>query len=226
MEIKILGVNDPFPPLDDADSSGLLAIGADLSPARLILAYKSGIFPWFSELDPILWYSPDPRFVLFPDDLVVSKSMRTYFNNDRFQVSFDSNFKEVIQSCASVHGRSLWGTWITKDMIKAYHKLYELGCAHSVEVWQGSNLVGGVYGISIGRIFFGESMFSLVSNASKFGFISLVRKLKEENYFLVDCQQKTDHLVSLGASGISRQLFTHYLKMNSNLPDYFGRWIK
>ncbi len=224
MEIKVLGINDPFPPLNSADANGLLAIGADLSSSRLILAYKSGIFPWFSEYDPILWYSPDPRFVLFPDDLIISKSMRTYFNNCKFRVTYDTNFKEVIQSCASIPRKFQLGTWITSDMIKAYNRLYEMGCAHSVEVWEGDKLVGGLYGISIGKIFFGESMFSYVSNASKFGFISLVCKLKRENYLLIDCQQKTNHLVSLGATGIKRSSFLNYLKINSKFPDDFRSW--
>lgn len=224
MNIKILGINDPFPPLKDADSSGLLAVGADLSPSRLILAYKSGIFPWFSEYDPILWYSLDPRFVLFPDDLIVRKSMRTYFNNNKFRVSYDTCFNDVIHACANISRRFQSGTWITEDMILAYNKLHQIGCAHSVEVWDANKLVGGLYGISIGKIFFGESMFSSVSNASKFGFISLVRKLKEENYFLIDCQQKTDHLVSLGAVGIDRKLFQEYLKRNSKFSDCFGIW--
>ena len=224
MEIKVLGINDPFPPLNSADANGLLAIGADLSSSRLILAYKSGIFPWFSEYDPILWYSPDPRFVLFPDDLIISKSMRTYFNNRKFRVTYDTNFKEVIQSCASIPRKFQLGTWITSDMIKAYNRLYEMGCAHSVEVWESDKLVGGLYGISIGKIFFGESMFSYVSNASKFGFISLVCKLKRENYLLIDCQQKTNHLVSLGATGIKRSLFLNNLKINSKFPDDFRSW--
>lgn len=224
MEIKVLGINDPFPPLNSADANGLLAIGADLSSSRLILAYKSGIFPWFSEYDPILWYSPDPRFVLFPDDLIISKSMRTYFNNRKFRVTYDTNFKEVIQSCASIPRKFQLGTWITSDMIKAYNRLYEMGCAHSVEVWEGDKLVGGLYGISIGKIFFGESMFSYVSNASKFGFISLVCKLKRENYLLIDCQQKTNHLVSLGATGIKRSSFLNNLKINSKFPDDFRSW--
>lgn len=224
MDIKILGINDPFPPLKKADSSGLLAVGADLSPWRLILAYKSGIFPWFSEFDPILWYSLDPRYVLFPDNLIVSKSMRAYFNNNKFRVSYDTCFNDVIHACANIRRKFQSGTWITEDMIVAYNKLHHIGCAHSVEVWDGKNLVGGLYGISIGKIFFGESMFSSVSNASKFGFISLVRKLREENYFLIDCQQKTDHLVSLGAEGIDRCLFQDYLKRNIKIPENFGFW--
>jgi len=224
MQIKILGINDPFPPISDANSNGLLAIGADLSPNRLILAYQLGIFPWFSQDEPIMWYSPDPRFVLFPEDLIISKSMRTYFNGNKFQVSFDSNFKEVIIMCSSIFRKGQWGTWITDDMIKAYIKLHELGCAHSVEVWKENNLVGGLYGISIGKIFFGESMFTLVPNASKFGFISLVKKLMNENYYLVDCQQKTEHLVSLGAKGIDRCDFKSYLDLNASHANNFSVW--
>lgn len=224
MEIKILGINDPFPPIYEADSDGLLAIGADLSPNRLIRAYKLGIFPWFSEYDPILWYSPDPRFVLFPKDLIIRKSMRTYFNSDKLRVSYDYNFNEVIRMCASINRRGQIGTWITEDMISAYNKLHELGYAHSVEVWKENKIVGGLYGISIGKIFFGESMFTLIPNASKFGFISLVQKLEDENYYLVDCQQKTKHLVSLGAMGISRSEFKMYLDLNAKNLDICSFW--
>ena len=170
-----------FPAPELATPEGILAVGGDLSPARLLEAYAGGIFPWFNEGDPILWWSPDPRFVLFPDELVVSKSMRPYFNQKKFQVSFDQDFEGVMRSCQQSNRNGQSGdTWITEDMIQAYVQVHQLGYAHSVEVWQEGDLVGGLYGISLGKIFFGESMFSRVSNASKFGFITLVQKLREK----------------------------------------------
>jgi len=169
-----------FPNADLANADGILAVGGDLSAERLIEAYQNGIFPWFNPEDPIIWWSPNPRFVLFPDEIKVSKSMRPYFNQKKFKISCDTVFEEVINSC-SKQNRSgqLGGTWITDNMVEAYVNLHRLGYAHSVEVWNEDELVGGLYGISLGKIFFGESMFSKVSNASKFGFITLVKKLTE-----------------------------------------------
>ncbi len=204
-----------FPHADLANPDGILAIGGDLSPERLLLAYSKGIFPWFNPDDPIIWWSPDPRFVLFPDDLKVSKSMRPYFNQKKFNLTCDQNFAKVIEACSKkMRKGQLGGTWITKSMIDAYIRLHELGYAHSVEVWQEEELVGGLYGIALGKMFFGESMFAKVSNASKFGFISLVNKLKEKDYQLIDCQQETAHLGSLGANSISRTEFLSLLDQN------------
>lgn len=216
-----------FPAPELATPEGILAVGGDLSPARLLEAYAGGIFPWFNEGDPILWWSPDPRFVLFPDELVVSKSMRPYFNQKKFQVSFDKDFEGVMRGCQQSNRNGQSGdTWITEDMIQAYVQVHKLGYAHSVEVWQEGNLVGGLYGISLGKIFFGESMFARVSNASKFGFITLVQKLREKGFTLIDCQQQTQHLGSLGAKPISRKSFLNYLQENKKLETLTGSWAQ
>ena len=171
-----------FPPVSEANPDGILAIGGDLSPERLQLAYSSGIFPWFEEDQPIIWWSPNPRMVLFLEDLVVSKSMRNVLNRNVFKVTFNQNFRAVIAYCQQVKRDGQTGTWITNDMIEAYCKLHELGIAKSVEVWQDNQLVGGLYGVDLDHVFCGESMFSLVSNASKVAFIALVHHLKINNY--------------------------------------------
>jgi leucyl/phenylalanyl-tRNA---protein transferase len=216
-----------FPAPELATPEGILAVGGDLSPARLLEAYAGGIFPWFNEGDPILWWSPDPRFVLFPDELVVSKSMRPYFNQKKFQVSFDRDFEGVMRGCQQSNRNGQSGdTWITEDMIQAYVQVHQLGYAHSVEVWQEGELVGGLYGISLGKIFFGESMFARVSNASKFGFITLVQKLREKGFTLIDCQQQTQHLGSLGAKPISRKSFLKHLQENKKLKTLTGSWTQ
>ena len=216
-----------FPAPELATPEGILAVGGDLSPARLLEAYGGGIFPWFNEGDPILWWSPDPRFVLFPDELVVSKSMRPYFNQKKFQVSFDQDFEGVMRGCQQSNRNGQSGdTWITEDMIQAYVQVHQLGYAHSVEVWQEGDLVGGLYGISLGKIFFGESMFARVSNASKFGFITLVQKLREKGFTLIDCQQQTQHLGSLGAKPISRKSFLKNLQENKKLKTLTGSWTQ
>ena len=201
-----------FPPVDQANRDGILAIGGDLSPERLQLAYKSGIFPWFEEGEPIMWWSPNPRMVLFLDELVVSKSMRNILNRNSFKVTFNQNFRDVISNCQNIKRDGQNGTWITNDMIEAYCKLHELGIAKSVEVWQDEVLVGGLYGIDLGDIFCGESMFSKVSNASKVAFIALVNHLKIENYKLLDCQVYNPHLESLGCREIERGDFMKILK--------------
>ncbi len=206
-----------FPPVSEADSDGILAVGGDLSPERLVLAYNSGIFPWFEADEPIIWWSPNPRMVLFLDELVVSKSMRNILNRNIFKVTFNHNFKEVISNCQKVKRNGQNGTWITNDMIEAYCKLNELGIAKSVEVWQNDTLVGGLYGIDLGTIFCGESMFSNVSNASKVAFIALVNQLKEANYKLLDCQVYNDHLDSLGCREIERSEFMKILKSKDSL---------
>ena len=189
-----------------------MAIGGDLSPERLQLAYKSGIFPWFEEGEPIMWWSPNPRMVLFLDELIVSKSMRNILNRNIFTVTFNQNFRDVISNCQNIERDGQNGTWITNDMIEAYCKLHELGIAKSVEVWQDEELVGGLYGIDLGHVFCGESMFSKVSNASKVAFIALVNQLKEENYKLLDCQVYNPHLESLGCREIDRTDFMEILK--------------
>ncbi len=200
-----------FPPVSSASIDGMIAIGGDLSVERLLLAYRSGIFPWYNEGEPIVWYSPDPRMVLFPEKLKVSKSMRQLVNKKIFKVTFNTHFSEVIANCKIMNRNDQLGTWITDEMQKAYTKLHKFGVAKSVEVWLDDKLVGGLYGIDLGTIFCGESMFSHVSNASKIAFIYLVEKLKSENYSLIDCQMYTSHLESLGAQEIPRSDFLKYL---------------
>lgn len=215
MPVYLLDEIIAFPPPELANAEGLLAVGGDLSPERLLLAYRMGIFPWYNEGDPICWWSTDPRLVLFPSELKVSRSMRPYFNQSRFQVTADQDFTAVIRACAG-HDRENH-TWITDDMQAAYCRLHELGYAHSVEVWEADQLVGGLYGIALGPVFFGESMFSRVSNASKFGFIALVRRLEQLGFVMIDCQQETAHLQSLGARNISRKVFTELL--DEHIPE-------
>ena len=201
-----------FPPVTLANRDGILAIGGDLSVERLLVAYQSGIFPWFEQGDPIMWWSPNPRMVLFLDELIISKSMRNMLNRNSFSVTFNQNFRDVISYCQKVKRDGQNGTWITNEMIEAYCKLNELGIAKSVEVWQNDNLIGGLYGIDLGHVFCGESMFSLVSNASKVAFIALVGQLKEKNYKLLDCQVYNPHLESLGCREIEREEFMDILQ--------------
>ena len=203
-----------FPNVNDADQSGILAFGGDLSPERLILAYKSGIFPWFNIDEPVIWWAPNPRMVLFPSEFVVSKSMRNIINQNIFSITFNQDFREVITNCQQINRNDQNGTWITNDLIDAYCKLNDLGLAKSVEVWQNNELVGGLYGVDLGHVFCGESMFSKVSNASKFAFINLVNDLKSKNYKLLDCQVHNDHLESLGCREISRNDFMKILSEN------------
>ena len=200
-----------FPAVTQANRDGILAIGGDLSPQRLQLAYQSGIFPWFEEGEPIIWWSPNPRMVLFLHELIISKSMRNILNRNSFTVTFNQNFRDVISNCQNIKRDGQKGTWITNDMIDAYVKLHEMGIAKSVEVWQNEELVGGLYGIDLGHVFCGESMFSKFSNASKVAFIALVEKLKKQNYKLVDCQVYNPHLESLGCREIERDEFIKIL---------------
>ena len=214
-----------FPPAELANEDGILAVGGDLTPNRLLLAYSMGLFPWFNPEDPILWWSPDPRFILYPQRLKVSKSMRPYFNQKKFTVTFDTQFENVMTACQQQYRKGQGGgTWITDEMIDSYTELNRMGFAHSVEVWQGEKLVGGLYGISLGKIFFGESMFSTVSNASKFGFIFLVQKLENLGFWLIDCQQQTKHLESLGGEFIDRTDFLDYIKRNKIEKTNKGNW--
>jgi len=206
-----------FPPVEDANAEGLLAVGGDLSAERLMLAYMSGIFPWFNEGSLILWWSPDPRMVLFPERLKISKSMRKVLNNKQFSLTKNTCFEEVIDQCAMAKREGQEGTWITYEMKEAYLKLHKMGYAKSYEVWEDGKLVGGLYGIDLGHIFCGESMFSLVSNASKFAFIKLVVELQQKKYRLIDCQLYTKHLESLGAEEIPRAEFMQILKEIENI---------
>lgn len=214
----LLGKELIFPKIETASPEGIVAIGGDLSPDRLYLAYKSGIFPWFNEGEPIVWYSPDPRMVLFPKKLKISKSMRRVLRKREFTVTYNKDFHKVISHCKRIYRKDQGGTWITDSMQKAYIKLHELGIAKSVEVWKENELVGGLYGIDLpagktglGRVFCGESMFSNVSNASKVAFIHLTQKLEKEKYKFIDCQVYNEHLASLGAEEISREKFIEML---------------
>jgi len=200
-----------FPPPELAEPDGLLAVGGDLSPERILLAYSAGIFPWYSEGSPILWWSPDPRLVLFPAELKVSRSLRQTIKKRLYHVTFDTAFEHVINCCASAKRRDEDGTWITDDMIKAYVRLHQRGYAHSVESWSGDELAGGLYGISLGRIFFGESMFANQPDASKVAFVTLCQHLAGSGYELIDCQVRTRHLQSLGAREISGAEFRRTL---------------
>lgn len=200
-----------FPPVELANSDGLLAVGGDLSPERLLLAYRSGIFPWFNEDSMILWWSPDPRMVLLPQNIKISKSMRKVLRDRRFRLTKNTCFEAVIEQCSHIKRPGQAGTWITDDMQKAYIELHKKGYAQSYEIWENDRLVGGLYGIDLGHIFCGESMFSLVSNASKFAFIKLAQELEGKNYALVDCQMYTEHLASLGAEEMSRKEFLIFL---------------
>ena len=201
-----------FPPVDDANVEGLLAVGGDLSPERLLLAYQSGIFPWFDNDSIILWWSPDPRMILYPNEIKISKSMRKVIRDNKFTLTVNTCFKEVLEYCSSVPREGQDGTWITEEMKNAYIELHNRGIAKSYEVWEKDKLVGGLYGVDLGHIFCGESMFSLTSNASKFAFIKLAQELQAKEYNIIDCQLHTDHLESLGAKEISRKEFVKFLK--------------
>lgn len=202
-----------FPEIETASPEGLLAMGGDLSAERLLLAYTSGIFPWFESGEPILWWSPDPRMVLFPERLRISKSLGRTIRKQKFKVTVNQRFGQVIKECATIKRKGQKGTWIGPEMIESYTQLHQLGHAHSVEVWQDNELVGGLYGIDLPdfRIFCGESMFSKVSDASKVGFVFWVYTLIKRKYRLIDCQLYTDHLASLGAVEIPREVFLSYL---------------
>jgi leucyl/phenylalanyl-tRNA--protein transferase len=207
--MRLLNKIIEFPPLSEANSDGLLAIGGDLSSKRVLYAYKSGIFPWYEADQPLMWWSPDPRFVLYPSKLKISKSSKQLLKSKKFEVSVNRNFKEVILACAKINRQSQSGTWITDQMIEVYCELHNMGIAKSIEVWLDNKLVGGLYGIQFNDVVFcGESMFSSVSNASKIGFISFIQMSK---FKLIDCQVYSSHLESLGAEFISRSDFIQYL---------------
>jgi len=208
-----------FPPLETAlrEPNGLLAAGGDLTCERLLAAYRHGCFPWYQDGQPLLWWSPDPRTVLYPDELHVSRSLRKRIRQGDFQVTFDRAFSDIIQGCADPRSYAE-GTWITTPMQQAYIKLHEMGFAHSVEVWQDEHLVGGLYGLAIGKLFFGESMFSRATDASKVGFVTLVQRLREQEFALIDCQMTTRHLESFGARSIAREAFANALAEHLDRP--------
>jgi leucyl/phenylalanyl-tRNA--protein transferase len=213
MPLFILDNELSFPPPHLAGPDGLLAIGGDLSPERLLLAYRNGIFPWY-EGDHILWWSPDPRFVLFPNELKVSKTIRSLINKNAFEFTVDKAFAQVIHQCKKITRPGQEGTWITDEVENAYIKMHELGYAHSAEVWKDGELAGGLYGIQLGKVFFGESMFSNQSNASRYAFIKYVELLKAAGTVLIDCQVHTEYLESMGAKMIEGSEFRKTLRMN------------
>ncbi len=224
MPVYLLSDEIVFPPPDLASSEGLLAIGGDLCQERLIQAYRMGIFPWFSEAEPIMWWSPDPRLVLYPDELRVSRSLQKTINKNLFPITMDQAFDQVITECAKVPRKRDEGTWIVSDMISAYCQLHASGYAHSVEAWQNDMLVGGLYGVSLGKCFFGESMFTHVTNASKVAFVALVNHLKALSFDLIDCQVTTGHLISFGAKEIPRGVFLEQLRESLETPTIKGKW--
>nr|WP_317631660.1 leucyl/phenylalanyl-tRNA--protein transferase [uncultured Flavobacterium sp.] len=201
-----------FPPLTHVHATGIVAFGGDLTLERLKLAYNSGIFPWYEDGEPITWWSPNKRMVLFFPELKISKSMRNIINQNKFRITYNTQFREVLENCKQIKRAGQKGTWITDEMIEAYCKLHEIGMAKSIEVWQDDELVGGLYGVDLGHIFCGESMFSKVPNASKFAFIHLAQELQNKKYELLDCQVYNDHLASLGCREIDRNIFLAYLQ--------------
>jgi len=213
-----------FPPSDHADPDGLLAVGGDLSAERLLLAYQQGIFPWYSANTPILWWSPDPRLVLFPDELKVSKSLQRVLKKSFFKVTMDRAFLEVIQRCAGVKRDYGEGTWIVPEMVEAYHLLHRLGHAHSVESWYEGKLVGGLYGVAMGRVFFGESMFTEKTDASKAALVRLVQLLQRWDFELIDCQVTTGHLKRFGAREIPRKEFLKHLALATREINQHRSW--
>ena len=223
--IRTLYSDTPFPPLEQAliEPNGLLAAGGNLSPERLISAYRQGIFPWFNPGEIILWWSPDPRMVLFPRELKISRSLHKTLKKNHYQIRTDSAFAKVMQACAALRGDQA-GTWIHEEMITAYTALHQMGIAHSVETWIDGELAGGLYGVAIGKAFFGESMFSRVTDASKIALVHLTRQLESWGYGLIDCQMKTAHLMSMGAREIPRSQFSEQLSQLTTLSSQNGKW--
>ena len=213
-----------FPPIEEAEDDGLLAVGGDLTKERLLGAYRRGIFPWYEVGQPILWWSPDPRLVLFPDELKISRSLRKVLRKEQFEIRFDTAFQEVIKSCADIRKKQGEGTWIIPEMQQAYTELHQEGFAHSVESWLDGKLVGGLYGISMGQCFFGESMFSKMNNSSKVALVALADFSQRVGIKLIDCQMTTPHLLSLGAREIKREVFLKMLKKHLQTPSIKGLW--
>lgn len=213
-----------FPPAHLSRQDGLLAVGGDLAPERLLMAYSMGIFPWFNWDEPILWWSPDPRLVLFPEEIRISRSLSKFMRKKMFTVTLDTAFDRVIRACAEIRLDQGEGTWITDKMLEAYTKLHRAGFAHSVETWDGDELVGGLYGVSLGRSFFGESMFAVRDNASKVALVTLNRALLEREFIMIDCQVKTDHLIRFGAREIDRNEFLDHLNLSLEYPTLKGQW--
>lgn len=224
MTVYFLDSRISFPDPSEAEPGGLLAVGGDLSPERLVLAYENGIFPWYSEGDPILWFSPDPRMVFLPGDFRFSKTLLKTVSSGKFSVSADTDFAAVVENCAQVQRKGQSGTWITEEMKAAYGKLHELGCAHSFETYREGKLVGGLYGVSLGGAFFGESMFHLETDASKVALFHLARKCWESGFDLIDSQVPTDHMRTLGGREISRKEFLSALETSLGKKTLRGKW--
>lgn len=225
MPVYQLSEDLAFPSPHLASKEGLLAVGGDLSRSRLLLAYSLGIFPWYSDGEPILWWSPDPRLVLYPDELKITRSLNKVIKKGAFTLTIDRAFDRVINECARVPREKQRGTWIVAEMVEAYCRLHAYGFAHSVEAWADNRLAGGLYGVSLGRCFFGESMFTLVSNASKVAFVALVQYLQSLNFTLIDCQISTDHLIRFGAREISRTRYLRELEEGLKAPTLRGKWV-
>ena len=225
MPVFLLSDTIEFPPPHLASEDGLLAVGGDLSQKRLLLAYRMGIFPWFSDNEPTLWWSPDPRLVLYPHEIKISKTLKKIIKKEVFKVTMDLAFNEVINQCAKVRLQKNQGTWIIEDIIEAYCKLHESGFAHSVEVWCQDELAGGLYGVSLGKCFFGESMFTRISNASNIALVKLLEYLEKLSFDMVDCQVATEHLIRFGAREIPRTLFLKQLEKSLTSPTHKGKWI-
>ena len=221
---QLIPDNNLFPPAEEAESDGLLAVGGDLTKKRLLAAYRLGIFPWYEVGQPILWWCPDPRLVLFPEDLKISKSLGKVLRKEEFEIRFDSSFENVIKACANVRTEQGKDTWIIPEMQQAYTELHQEGYAHSVESWLNGELVGGLYGISLGQCFFGESMFSTVNDSSKVALVALTEFSKQVGIKIIDCQMTTQHLLSLGAREIDRKSFLRKLNQYLEKPDIKGSW--
>ena len=224
MPVFYLSDEHIFPQPNLAEKEGLLAVGGDLSEERLLLAYHMGIFPWYSDEEPVLWWSPDPRLVLYPEEIKVSKTLEKIIKKEKFYITMDQAFAMVISECAQIRAENNEGTWIGEDMIKAYCGLHESGYAHSVEAWYKGELAGGLYGVSLGKSFFGESMFTRISNASNVAFVKLVEYLKELSFDMIDCQVRTEHMIRFGAREIQRDRFLQQLKKSFDVPTRKGRW--
>ena len=226
LDIPYLSGKQPFPPANSANSQGIVAYGGDLSPQRILDAYKAGIFPWYAPDDPILWWSPDPRCIMLPYEFKKRKSLEKRIRNGGFEIRFDYDFSATIRGCREVNDRIQEGTWILPEMIKAYEELHKMGYAHSVEAYLDGELVGGLYGVSLGNAFFGESMFAKVNDASKVAFAALVEFAMDQGFYFIDCQIPTDHLISLGAICVHRELFLEMLEDSLSHETKLGLWSK
>jgi leucyl/phenylalanyl-tRNA--protein transferase len=224
MPVYLLSNKIEFPPAQLASEQGLLALGGDLSQERLLLAYRMGIFPWYSDNEPIMWWSPDPRLVLYPSEIKISKTLKKILRKNEFEVTMDLAFRDVIRQCAEVRLKKNKGTWIVKEMMDAFCKLHESGFAHSVESWYQGELAGGIYGVSLGKCFFGESMFTRISNASNVALVKLVEYLDTLSFDMLDCQIPTDHLIRFGARKVPRDRFLAQLQRSLETPTKKGRW--